>query len=70
MGEKSCNLKRQANIKRNKPSRMTYDDCTFFNHPIFPTVKHHKNEQVIHFPDVFPCFCIFFIKFFQQGVKG
>ena len=38
MGEKSCNLKRQANKKRNKPSRMTYGDCTFFNHPIFPTV--------------------------------
>ena len=22
--------------KRNKPSWMTYDDCYFFNHPIFP----------------------------------
>ena len=39
MGEKSCNLKRLANKKkRNKPSWMTYGDCTFFNHPIFPTV--------------------------------
>ena len=35
MGKKSCNLKRQANTR---PCRMTYGDCTFFNHPIFPTV--------------------------------
>ena len=39
MGEKKLQFEKTSKQKkRNKLSGMTYGDCTFFNHPFFPTV--------------------------------